>query len=259
MNRVDMTQAERRYAPSFQRGMVVQPEKDYAKAGLVPGEIYTVKEALPGNVLVLAASNGLSVSINPRKVTKLSVYQPEKPELAAGDLVRITRQIPSLDLTNGDRMRVTSLETGFIHLESLTQHDGKPERVVKLPSDKPLHLEHAYAATVHSAQGLTDDRVFVSINTESRTTSLNLFYVAISRARHEARIYADNIKKLPAAIGKRYEKTTSLSLQKEREALRKKLNRVRTTMVDSTPNQREFERTQSNSRKPLSDGISHTP
>ncbi|MDY7536422.1 MobF family relaxase [Pseudomonas sp. Bout1] len=255
LNRVDMTQAERRYAPSFQPGMIIQPEKDYEKAGLVRGDTYTVKEALPGNVLVLSAPDGSRLTINPRKATKLSVYKSEKPELSPGDLIRITRNNPSLDITNGDRMRVTALETGFIHLESVKQRDGKPERVVKLATDKPLHLEHAYAATVHSAQGLTNDRVMVSINTESRTTSLNLFYVAISRARHEARIYADNIKKLPEAISKRYDKTTSLSLQREREALRKEQNRVRSTMVDAALKQRELERKQKAPRNQPGDGI----
>lgn len=254
LNRVDMTQAERRYAPSYGVGMVIQPEKDYVKAGLVRGETYKVKEALPGNVLVLTSSNGESLTINPRKATKLSVYKAERPELAAGDLVRITRNNPSLDITNGDRMRVAALEPGFIHLTPLGK-DGSTGRVVKLATDKPLHLEHAYAATVHSAQGLTNDRVFVSINTHSRTTSLNLFYVAISRARHEARIYADNIKKLPEAIAKRYDKTTALSLQRQREQQRREQQRLRSTYVDSALRRGELERSRRERTSSTGDGL----
>lgn len=180
LNRVDMTQAERRFAPTYQQGMVIQPEKDYKKTGLARGEIYTVKQALPGNILVVIGADGESRQINPRQVTKLSVYKMERPELSIGDLVRITRNTPSLDLTNGDRMRVVSTSNGMIELASTKERDGKPERVVKLPANKPLHLEHAYSATVHSAQGLTNDRVMISVNTKSRTTSLNLFYVAIT-------------------------------------------------------------------------------
>ncbi|WIN10157.1 MULTISPECIES: MobF family relaxase [Pseudomonas] len=256
LNRVDMTQAERRYAPSFKKGMVIQPEKNYLKFGLVRGATYTVDEALPGNILVVTARDGTTYTLNPRGVTKLSVYNADTPELSPGDVIRITRPNPALDLTNGDRMRVASLEPGYIQLASLNEVNGQPARTVKLPTGKPLHLEHAYAATVHSAQGLTNDRALVSINTKSRTTSLNLFYVAISRARYEARIYVDNVQALPGAISKRYDKTTSLSLQHEREALRKQQNKERTTKVDSALRQGELQRKQKGQRKTPGDGMS---
>ncbi|QFG27718.1 conjugative relaxase (plasmid) [Pseudomonas umsongensis] len=230
LNRVDTTQAERRYAPSYKKGMIVQPEKDYIRAGLSRGELYTVDQALPGNVLVVKDKNGNRVEFNPRKLTKLSVYNLEKPEFSVGDLVRITRNDQKLDLTNGDRMRVVGNANGVIELASLKEKDGTPERVVALPTNRPLHLEHAYSATVHSAQGLTNDRVMISINTKSLTTSQNLWYVAISRARHEARIYTDSIAGLPAAIANRYDKTTALSLQQARERQRNESIKPRTVL-----------------------------
>ena len=72
-------------------------------------------------------------------------------------------------------------------------------RTVELPATRPLHLEHAYASTVHSAQGLTTDRVLAALDAHSRTTSMNLYYVAISRARYEGRVYTDSLADLPAA------------------------------------------------------------
>ncbi|RMO85324.1 ATPase AAA [Pseudomonas syringae pv. maculicola] len=258
LNRVDMTQAERRYAPTYQQGMVIQPEKDYKKAGLARGEIYTVKQALPGNILVVTGTDGESRQINPRQVTKLSVYKMERPELSIGDLVRITRNTPSLDLTNGDRMRVVSTANGMIELASTKERDGKPERVVKLPANKPLHLEHAYSATVHSAQGLTNDRVMISVNTKSRTTSLNLFYVAISRARLEARIYTDAIAGLPGAIAKRYDKSTALALQKERDAQRLQKEHAPKALVDGPKTERALEREKRSRPNNPSDGREHT-
>ena len=50
----------------------------------------------------------------------------------------------------------------------------------------------------------------------SRTTSLNLYYVAISRARQESRIYTNSVAALPTAIARRFDKTTTLAIQKER-------------------------------------------
>jgi len=64
---------------------------------------------------------------------------------------------------------------------------------------------------------LTNDRALIALDTKSRTTSMNLYYVAISRARHEARIYTNSCKELPAAIARRFDKSTALALQRERQ------------------------------------------
>ncbi|KGU56953.1 ATPase AAA [Xanthomonas phaseoli pv. phaseoli] len=221
LTRVDMTQAQRRFAPSYQPGMVIQPEKDDQKAGLTRGETYRVKEALPGNALVLQRQDGTTTTINPRKATQLSVYHLERAELSVGDTVRINRNDPGRDLTNGDRMRVAGVIGGVVKLESVEQRDGRPARAFELPTNRPLHLEHAYASTVHSAQGLTNDRVLIALDTKSRTTSMNLYYVAISRACHEARVYTNSVKELPAAIARRFDKTTALAIQRERQLQRR--------------------------------------
>ena len=217
LSRVDMTQAQRRFAPSYQPGMAIQPEKDYQKAGLTRGETYRVKEALPGNALLLQRSDGMTTTINPRKTTQLSVYHLERAELAVGDMIRINRNDPSRDLTNGDLMRVASVIGGMVKLESIEQKDGRQVRSLGLPASKPMHLEHAYAATVHGSQGLTNNRALIALDTRSRTTSMNLYYVAISRARYEARIYTNSLKELPAAIARRFDKSTALALQRERQ------------------------------------------
>ncbi|MDY7549192.1 MobF family relaxase [Glaciimonas sp. CA11.2] len=221
LTRVDMTQAQRRFAPSYVPGVVIQPDKDYPQCGLVRGDIYTVKEALPGNKLIVQRPDGTIAEINPRKTTQLSVYHLEKTELSVGDTIRINRNNPSLDLTNGDRMRVTGILGGMVRLESVEQKDGRAVRSLELPANKPLHLEHAYASTVHSAQGLTNDKALIALDTTSRTTSLNLYYVAISRARHEARIYTNSVAALPAAIARRFDKTTALAVQQERVVQRR--------------------------------------
>ncbi|MBV6851701.1 MobF family relaxase [Xanthomonas euvesicatoria] len=221
LTRVDMTQAQRRFAPSYQPGMVIQPEKDYQKAGLTRGQTYRVKEALPGNALVLQRQDGTTTTINPRKATQLSVYHLERAELSIGDTVRINRNDPGRDLTNGDRMRVAGVIGGVVKLESVEQRDGRPARALELPVNKPLHLEHAYASTVHSSQGLSNDRVLIALDTKSRTTSMSLYYVAISRARQEARVYTNNRGELPAAIARRFDKSMALAIQRERQLQRR--------------------------------------
>ncbi|EFN4685938.1 conjugative relaxase [Escherichia coli] len=208
--RVDTTQAERRHSKNYQIGHVIQPERDYAKTGLQRGELYRVLETGPGNRLtVVSERDGQKIQFSPMTHTKISVYQPERAELAVGDMVRITRNDKHLDLANGDRMKVVAVEN-----QKVTVTDGT--RNVELPTDKPLHVDHAYATTVHSSQGLTSDRVLIDAHAESRTTAKDVYYVAISRARFEARVFTNDRAKLPEAIARENIKTAAHDLARER-------------------------------------------
>src|SRR5207302_11114632 len=121
----------------------------------------------------------------------------------------ITRNDPALDVSNGDRVRVVQVSEGLIELEN------ERGRHIELDARKPLHLEHAYATTVHGAQGLTTDRMMVDLDTRSLTTGKDLYYVAISRARYEAKVYTNSRIELPAAISREAVKTAALEIQRE--------------------------------------------
>lgn len=143
---------------------------------------------------------------------------------------------------------------GTIKLESIEQRDGQPVRVVELSTNKPLHLEHAYSTTVHSAQGLTSDRVLISMRTKSRTTSMNLYYVAISRARHEARIYTDDASELRGAVAQKFTQTTAISVQRSRDRERQLSGLTRyapSTGQSRVPHQNPRSRAELEKRKPL--------
>ncbi|HDQ4405518.1 TPA: conjugative relaxase [Pseudomonas aeruginosa] len=205
LTRTDTTQAERRFSKYYRVGDMIQPEVDYKKTGLKRGELYEIKDTGPGNRLTLQSAAGELVSINPMQHTKLSVYQAERAELAPGDKVRITRNDAALDLANGDRFTVEAVTKDAVTLRS--EH-----RSIVLSTDKPLHLDHAYATTVHSSQGLTADRVLIDADSKSKTTAKDVYYVAISRARFDARIYTDDIAALPRAISRENVKHAALDL-----------------------------------------------
>lgn len=205
LTRTDTTQAERKFSKYYNVGDVIQPEVDYKKTGLQRGELYTIKDTGPGNHLTLQDEAGKLITINPMQHTKLSVYQPQREELAPGDKVRITRNDATLDLANGDRFTVEAVTKDALTLRN-------DHRSIVLPTDKPLHLDHAYAATVHSAQGLTADRVLIDADSKSRTTAKDVYYVAISRARFDARIFTDDKGALPKAISRENVKHAALDL-----------------------------------------------
>lgn len=204
--RRDTTQAERRFSKNYHVGDLIQPEKDYKRSGLQRGELYKVEDTGPGNRLTVRSErSGEVTQFNPLTHGKISVYEPDKAELARGDVVRITRNDAAKDLANGDRFKVEAIEAGKVTLAS-------DSRRVELPTDKPLHLSHAYATTVHSSQGLTADRVLIDMHAQSRTTAKDVYYVAISRARFQSRIFTDDRGKLPAAIARANTKYAALDL-----------------------------------------------
>ena len=212
LSRKDLTQAERRNAPSYRVGDYVQPEKDYDKTGLRRGELYRVAEIENDNRLLLVGEDGRRHDIDPRRHMQLSVYEKTRSELAPGDWARITRNSPALDVSNGDRVRVIDVKADRVELEN------DKGRRIELDGSRPLHLEHAYATTVHSAQGLSTDRMMIDLDTRSLTTGKDLYYVAISRARYQATIYTNSRAELPAAISREPVKTAALDIHREREA-----------------------------------------
>lgn len=217
--RRDTTQAERRFSKNYRVGDLIQPEKDYKRSGLQRGELYRVEDTGPGNRLTVRSGRSSEViQFNPLTHGKISVYEPEKAELSRGDIVRITRNDASKDLANGDRFKVENIEAGKVTLASDT-------RRVELATDKPMHLSHAYATTVHSSQGLTADRVLIDFHAESRTTAKDVYYVAISRARFQSRIFTNDRGKLPRAIARENIKYAALDLARGRPAPHRHIER----------------------------------
>ena len=205
--RRDTTAAERGFAKNYTPGEFIQPERDYPRAGLRRGALYEVLENGPANRLTVRGEAGETLAFNPMTCPHLSLYEGAQAELAPGDRVRITRNDARLDLANGDRFTVEKVSP-----EKVTLGDGK--RSVELAADGPLHLDHAYATTVHSSQGTTADRVLIDVATQSRTIAKDVYYVAISRARHEARIYTNELAKLPLAIEREHPKHAALDLER---------------------------------------------
>ncbi|UYA94809.1 hypothetical protein [Citrobacter portucalensis] len=87
------------------------------------GESYQVLDTA-GNKLTVESSSGEQIAFSPRTHTKLSVYQAVSAELAPGDKVMVTRNDKTLDVANGDRFTVKTVEG-----EKLTLEDKKGRTV----------------------------------------------------------------------------------------------------------------------------------
>jgi ATP-dependent exoDNAse (exonuclease V) alpha subunit len=87
-------------------------------------------------------------------------------------------------------------------------------RQIEFNPNEHRHLDHGYAVTSHSSQGLTADRVLVHADSSVHPDLLNsrFAYVSISRASHQATLFTDDMAKLGPQLGADVSKTSALEI-----------------------------------------------
>lgn len=203
---VDMTRAEKKMAGNFQVGQLLVFESAKRGGQFARGvqyEIVAVDTAK--NLLIVQGADGKPHKMNPAEIKNFSAYAKEDISLAPGDWIRITRNNTKLGVANGERHKI----------EAVTPTGVRLQGGIELPRTQRLHLQYGYAMTVHSAQGLTMDRVYMDVKTKSLTSNRAVFYVGISRPRHELRVFTDNADALPEAVAREPKKYAALELRRE--------------------------------------------
>jgi ATP-dependent exoDNAse (exonuclease V) alpha subunit len=131
------------------------------------------------------------------QANRFEVFHRGKLAIAAGDVVRITRNGTTADgkhsLHNGDLHRVRGFGgDGAIVLENgwaVGRDFG--------------HLDYGYVVTSHAAQGKTVDRVFIGQSADSfAATSREQFYVSCSRGRKSATVYTNDKQALRVQLAR---------------------------------------------------------
>ncbi len=124
---------------------------------------------------------GDGVKIPTELANRFEVYRPTQLALAVGDRVRVTASGKTND---GKRFSNGSLLTveGFTKGGDIIANNG---RVI----DRDFgHLAHGYVVTSHASQGVTVDKVFIGMSSESFPATIERTgYVAVTRGREKAR------------------------------------------------------------------------
>lgn len=225
LENVDATRAELKQPATYLAEKLVV---SYHREGqnIKRGEDFTVA-GVAGDTVRLMGADGRTVSVKPTQHFSATLHKKYEIEIAPGDVLKITRNDKALGLLNGDRVRAVNAAA-----VTVTTERGA---TVAIPANRPMNLQHGYATTVHSSQGLTSNRVLIEANTRSLTTNRAAFYVAISRPRYELTIYTDRAGELRDAVARVPKKFAALELRtphSERHVAQQKhrqiaLNRVR--------------------------------
>jgi hypothetical protein len=179
------TTAQKQELSNYQEGQVLQFHRDTKLAKR--HESLEVVRVGPES-LVARKETGEEVNISPKQTRAFSVYERQAIEVAPGDSLMLTanRRGPELWATNGELVKVSSLDGGAIRLE-----DGRT-----LPANYH-EFTYGYAVTAHRSQGKTADTVIISADAMKK----ELFYVAASRGRSEIAVVTSDREQLRESVG----------------------------------------------------------
>jgi conjugative relaxase-like TrwC/TraI family protein len=211
VRRVDMTKAQAKLVRHYQPGMVVEASRAYSGMLAEKGERFYV-ESVHRDFVRLQRENGSLLDWSPPRNPGFIAYEERSIKLDAGDRIQFTQGDKTIGYKSRELAEVVAIDAKNDRLH-VRRSNGQD---IPLPLTRPLTIDYGYAATAHSSQGATVDRVLVDIDTKSLTTNNAAYYVEISRARQEAKIYTNDRTKLPEAVQRVYEKTAALDVANAR-------------------------------------------
>jgi len=197
-HRSDLTGAGRTWAALYNPGDVIRYESGSKALGFErDSEARVIGVDARTNTLTVQKQDGEQVSYDPKRLYGVNVFEERSRDFSLGERIQFTSGNRDLGIANRDLGTITALEERSITVRM----DGKSRREVTFDPTEFRQLDHGYAVTSHSSQGLTADRVIANIDTDSSRSLINdrLAYVAISRAAYDARIYTNDA----ATLGER--------------------------------------------------------
>jgi len=223
------TRAVIKEAQYYQAGDVVRFGRAYKALAADKGQYMTVASVMrQQGVVLLRRGDGSTVEWQPKKQAQVEVYDAERRKLAVGDLIRMTRA--GEPLKNGEVAQVASIDNGIARL-ALEQGGN----TVAFSLQDNRHWDHAYARTVHSAQGSTRHRTLFHIPSPVAETEAaqhravermakvfgdRSFYVGATRASHELVLYTSNKQTALEVITGRQDKTSAVEALEVQDRVR---------------------------------------
>lgn len=187
--------------------------------GIRAGKRLEVQEA-GENGIVAKDGSGADYTIALSEAGRFTVYEPKPVAVSEGDKLRITANGKCTDgkhLFNGSTYYIEGFDkSGNIQLSngsSISQDFG--------------HFNLGYVSTSHASQGKTADKVIVSQSSATfRASSMEQFYVSVSRGRQAVSIYTDDREHLLQSVSQSSERTSATELMARRPVQSQDISRM---------------------------------
>lgn len=212
-----LTEAEKQQVENYHAGdfIVFHQNAKGVKAGKKLEVLHS-----DGGLLSATDKDGLSYQVPLSESKKFNVFEPQQIRISEGDKIRITANGRCSDgkhLFNGSTFQIKTFDK---------QGNIKLSNGSTIPADFG-HFNLGYVSTSHASQGKTADKVIISQSSATfRASSMEQFYVSVSRGRHAVSIYTDDKADLLEAVSHSAERLSATELMDKRHRQTAEMNRI---------------------------------
>jgi conjugative relaxase-like TrwC/TraI family protein len=172
-------------------------------------KVHAINQEL-GEVRLSSQSGMATIDLARTRGQGFEVYEGRTLRIAAGDQLKFLKNDQTLGKVNGQRMTIVNIEGTKIQIRN---EDGTHEFVNR---ESLRHTTHDYVLTNRGSQGREGDSSFYVVEMSKKVSiSLEAAYVALSRSRHESRVYTDNLQGFAQEATKSKANESSLEVLQE--------------------------------------------
>ena len=219
LKNLQLTEAEKQKPESYKQGNIIICYQNIK--GVKAGQKLEVT-GTEKNKILAKDEKGSSYTVPITAAPRFSVYEPKNIAVAKGDKIRITGNSKCNDgknLFNGSTFSIS----GFDKQGNIKLSNGSAI------SKDFGHFNLGYVTTSHSSQGKTADKVIISQSSATfRASSMEQFYVSVSRGKQAVSIFTDDKEHLKQAISHSAQRTSATELMAKLKGQAQELNRVST-------------------------------
>lgn len=201
--RISATREELRYAATYEKGQVVEFDREQRAQALPAGRHRVEKVDHRNGIVTLRDGYGRAHRFRPDRLKPraasdpLQLFERRQLEIYPGDRIRWSDSNHRRGLYNADQAQVLGIDRKGVTVRT----SAGAEQVLKRDDKMLERLDLAYALNAHMAQGLTSDRgIAVMDSGERKLASRQTFLVTITRLRDGLTLVVDNASRLQAAI-----------------------------------------------------------
>lgn len=204
LENLNFTAAQKQDSVNYKEGQIIQFHKNVK--GFKIGNHYNVGGLDEKGQVQLLDQKGRAKVFGLNEPSHFSVFNRSELEFAKGDKIRVTQNGKAIE---GKRLNNGSVYTvkGFDKEGNILASNGST-----IAKDYG-NIAHGYAVTSHSSQGKTVDKVIIAQSSMSfRASSIEQFYVSVSRGRENVAIYTDDKKELLSAVNRTGQRMTATEI-----------------------------------------------
>jgi hypothetical protein len=211
--RSDMTGASRTWAAHYEPGDVLLYQRGSKELGIDKHTYAHVVSTDPKqNTITVAKADGDQVTYDPVRLRGVTTYREMDLPFAMGDRIQFTAPNKELGVVNRELGTIEA-----INKDGFTVRLPESNKSITFDPKAMPHIDHGYAVTSHSSQGLTTTRVIINVDSHMHPDLLNtrLAYVSTSRATHDVTLYTNDAGKLGEVLSRDVSKSSAIQIDQQ--------------------------------------------